>query len=204
MNRYLLPLFAIALLHISCSKESKQYSYLQDELKKRVKDEQYLLNAIQASDTVLLSNFKLDLQSAIREWNEMYRNQFLKDFDLAYSHFSQDHVQHLHEQRLDIQSLNDSITLIHEHANSFINEEAIEGLYLNHLSTLLATAAEIDSLSSDILWFTIDHNYRSSKSGDESTEKLFYFPNDQSFLDFDPVLDHIAIYNLHKFQLRLR
>lgn len=144
-------------MFFSCSSENEQYKSLQTVLERNVSNEDYELVSLTTRDSVLKSNFQDDLQLAIKEWNKRYRDQFLADFEAAYTHFNQENVRHLHEQRLDINNLDDSIALIHEHANSFVHEQGIIGLYLNQLDTLLATKAEIDTLSSEIIWFTIDH-----------------------------------------------
>jgi hypothetical protein len=190
-------------MFVSCSSELERYKSLETALEESINSEGYELISLSSSDTVLKSSFQHDLQLAINEWNETNRDQFLTDFEAAYAHFSQDHVQHLHEQRLDIQNLNDSITLIHEHANSFVHEQAIKGLYLNQLSTLLVTLSEVDTISSEVIWFTIHHSYELEGSASPGNEKLFYFPSDHSFLTFDPSLDPIGIYNLHKFKQKL-
>lgn len=191
-------LWVLITVMISCRSQPED-TYLLHQLQARVHFNNYELVQINYSDTLLLSDFKSALTLAIADWQQNYTDRFNQDFQLAYDFFSQAHVKHLHDQRLAIEDVRDSISLIYEHANSFVNEQSISGQYLDELATLNATLDELKSATNEIVYFTISHKYSDKNQNQTFLEKLFYFPNDSIFMAYDPALNPVSTYTLHKF-----
>ena len=146
---------------------------------------------------------KEDLLTQIQEqslaWRQAYQSQFEADFEAARSFFDQAHVRHLHDQKLQIHETSDSIALIHEHLNSFVNERQIGGQYLNECAMLLATAKEVTSVEQSILWQEYEISYTVENDPTNHSVYVYYFPTDERLLELDTGQTDLINYGLYQF-----
>lgn len=203
MARSKLFTIVLALFVFACSRVDSPDPLIADALANQIDNENYELIGINYLDTLTKKVFLTDLSVQINEWKNTYQAQLEEDFAAAFDFFNQEHVKHLHERKLAIEDLLDSVALIHEHHNSFVNEREINGQYLNQLASLEATRKAMEMATSDIIWIVLKHEYRKSKEGDIQNETLFYFPEDTAFMTYNSLMNALEVINQHKFEHNL-